>query len=147
MADIVPQKNGAAQKNPGVRSCGGPGNVVFEAAQRPSIEMNLHRVFACLGGLMALALAWFVYTEYIYFLGFPDGYVTEQGAAERKLAVVFIAVSVPVGAYLLYLGWIATRRKVGKGLAIIIALYLFFLFGVLLVDAYYHVHLPGGSGG
>ena len=109
--------------------------------------MNLPRVFAGLSGLAALALAGFAYAEYVYFLGFPDSYVTELGAAERKLAVVFVVVSILVGAYLLYLGWIATRRKVDRRLAIIIALYGLFLFGIVVTDAYYQARLMGGSGG
>ncbi len=110
-------------------------------------EMNLNRVFACLSGLAAWGLAGFVYAEYIYFLGFPDGYITELGAAERKLAVVFIAVSVPAGAYLFYLGWIAAERKVGRRLAVTLALSLLFLLGVVVVEAYYQAHLTGGEGG
>ena len=109
--------------------------------------MNPHRVLAGLSGVLTLALAWFAYAEYVYFLGFPDGYITDQGAAERKLAIVFVVVSVLTGACLLYLGWVAARRKVGRRLAIIISLYSLFLFGVVLVDAYYHAHLMGGSGG
>ena len=109
--------------------------------------MNSQRLLAWVSGLAAWALALFAYAEYVYFLGFPDGHITEQGAAERKLAIVLIGVSLLAGAYGLYLGWIAIRRQVGRRLAILIASYLFFLFGVMLVDAYYHAHLMGGRGG
>ena len=109
--------------------------------------MDLKRVFACLSGSGSLALAWFAYEEYIYFLGFPDGYISEVGAAERKLAIVFIAVSLPMGAYLLYLGCLAAERRTGGKLTTAIALYLFFVLGVVLADAYCQAHLVGGSGG
>ena len=109
--------------------------------------MNLNRLFACLSGLAAWLLAGFAYAEYVYFLGFPDGYVTELGATERRLAIVFIAVSVPVGAYLLFLGWNATRRKLGGLLSVTAAFYLLLLLGVMVIDAYYQAHLTGGGGG
>lgn len=109
-------------------------------------EMNLNRVFACLGGLAALVLVLFAYAECVYFLGFPDGHVTQLGAAERKLAGVFIVVSVPLSAHLLCLGWIATRRRVGRRLATAIVVYLLFLLGVAAVDAYCRSHMLGGGG-
>ena len=48
--------------------------------------MILARSLACLLGLVTLILSFYIYEEYIRLLGFPDGYVTELGAAERKLA-------------------------------------------------------------
>lgn len=109
--------------------------------------MNLTRVFTWLAGMAAWVLALCAYAEYVYLLGFPDGYITELAAAERKLALVFIGVSVPWGAYLLFLGRIAAHRKVGDRFAVAVVLYLLFMLGAAVVDVYYQAHLADGSGG
>lgn len=109
--------------------------------------MALSRSAACLLGLVALALSLYVYEEYIALLGFPDGHVTQLGAAERKLAVVFIALSLPLGASLLYLGVLADSRKLGTRLVIAGSLYLLVLMGAVAVDYFLQVHLDGGGGG
>ena len=109
--------------------------------------MNLPRVLACSVGLVALVLPLYVYAEYIYLLGFPDGYITALGAAERKLALVFIGSSLVLGSYLIYLGLIAGRRKMGARLVVAVGLYLLVLVGTAVVDYYYHGHLDGGGGG
>ena len=109
--------------------------------------MNLSRLFACLLGLAALALTFYVYEEYIHLLGFPDGHVTQLGAAEKKLALVFIAVSLPLGLYSLYLGTMADRRKAAARLAVVGILCLLVLVGATAMDYYLRSWLDGGSGG
>ncbi len=109
--------------------------------------MILSRSLACLLGLAALALSFYAYEEYIRLLGFPDGHVTPLGAAERKLAAVFIASSLPLGLYLLYLGTAAAPKKVRARLAITAGLYVLVLVGVVVVDRLLQARLDGGIGG
>lgn len=110
-----------------------------------SAKMN--RILAYLIGCMALASSFLVYMEHIYMLGFPDGFITELGYAERRLAYIFIGISVVSGLCFIYLGWVASRRKIGKKLAAAIFLYLISVIGISLIDYYYHLHLTDGTGG
>lgn len=109
--------------------------------------MILSRLLACLLGLAALALSLYVYEEHIRLLGFPDGHVTELGAAEKKLAVVFIALSLLIGSYSLYLGTMTDRRKTAARLVVATGLYLLLLAGAAATDYYLQSQLDGGAGG
>lgn len=56
-----------------------------------------NQIVAYLAGCLALASALFIYAEYVHMLGFPDGFISELGYAQRKLAYVFIGISVITG--------------------------------------------------
>jgi asparagine N-glycosylation enzyme membrane subunit Stt3 len=109
--------------------------------------MKLNRIVAYLIGCIALASTYFVYMDYIYMLGFPDGSITELGYAQRRLARIFIGISIVLGACFIYLGVIAGRKKIGKKLSVAIILYAISIIIVYLVDSYYRSHLMDGTGG
>lgn len=107
----------------------------------------LSRLLACLLGLLALASSLYVYEEHVRLLGFPDGHVTALGTAERKLATVYIALSLPLGLGLLCVGMVANRRKAAARLVIVGGLYLLVVVGAAVADHYLRSRLDGGSGG
>lgn len=109
--------------------------------------MKSNRVIAYLIGGIVLAAALPVYVGYIDGLGFPDGFITELEYAERRLAYVFIGISIVLGACFIYLGKVASRKKVGKQLCAAIILYLLSVIVVSLLDYYYRLHLTDGGGG
>lgn len=109
--------------------------------------MESKRIIAYLFGCAALAASLFVYLEYVYMLGFPDGHVTELGRAQRSLAYVFIAASVVFGLCFFYLGSVISRRRIDKQLSIVVALYVMSVVVVFLIDSYYRSHLMDGRGG
>lgn len=109
--------------------------------------MKLNRAFAYLVGCIALISSFLVYMEYIHWLGFPDGFITELGYAEKRLAYIFIAISVILGSCFIYLGRMAARKEIGKKLSAAIILYLISIMIISLVDYYYHLHLMDGGGG
>lgn len=109
--------------------------------------MKVNRIIAYLIGCLALASAFLVYMGYIYQLGFPDGFITELGYAERKLAYIFIGISIILGSFFIYLGMAGARRLMGKQLSITVILYVVFMVGIYLIDYYYHQHLDNGAGG
>ena len=110
--------------------------------------MILPRLLTCLTGLVALILAFYVYEEYIFLLGFPDSHVTDLGAAEKKLAVIFISLSVLLGLCLIGLSFVAgSSRKVRRILLIALVLYLLVLAGTMGVDHYFQSYLDNGIGG
>lgn len=105
------------------------------------------RLLACVLGLAALAVALYVYEEYIRLLGFPDGHVTDLGTAEKTLAAVFIGLSTPLGLYLIYLGTAARQEPTKARWLVVVGLYGLVLVGALVVDRYLRSHLDGGAGG
>ena len=109
--------------------------------------MRLNRVVAYLFGCVALASSFLAYMDYVYMLGFPDGSVTELGHAERRLAYVFIGVSLVSASCFIYLGAAAARKAVGRRLSAAVILYLMSVAGAFLIDYYYRSHLDNGTGG
>jgi hypothetical protein len=109
--------------------------------------LSLSRIVAYLMGGLALIASFLIYLEYIYLLGFPDGFITELGYAERRLAYLFVGISVLFGLYFIYLGQIAPRMEIGKKLAATLILYLISLLTIALIDYTYRVHLMGSTGG
>jgi hypothetical protein len=103
--------------------------------------MKLNRIVAYLMGCLAFASSFIVYTKFIYLLGFPDGFISELGHAERKLAYVFISISVIVGVYFIYLGAIAGRKKIAKQLTTTIILHMISVISLFIIDRFYHLHL------
>lgn len=109
--------------------------------------MSLNSVIAFLMGCLALVLTLPVYFDYIYMLGFPDGAITELGYAQRKLARIFITISVIFGLCFICLGLVASRKKVGKILFAAISLYVASIISLALVNYYYSQNLMDGAGG
>jgi hypothetical protein len=98
-------------------------------------------------GCVALVSAALVYVEYIHMLGFPDGFITELGYAERGLARMFIGISIVLGSFFIYLGRIASRKEVRRKLTSATLVYLVFIICMSLVDYHYHSTLMDGGGG
>jgi hypothetical protein len=109
--------------------------------------MKLNRILAYVIGCVAIASAGLVYVEYIHMLGFPDGFITELGYAERKLARIFIGLSVILGSFFIYLGRIALRKEVRKKLSTATLMYLLVTISISLLDYHYRSTLLDGSGG
>lgn len=109
--------------------------------------MRLNRLFAYFIGCASLVLIFLIFLIYIHGLGFPDGFISELGYAERKLAYVFILAGFTFGSYFFYLGWVAPRKPIGNKLAAAFILYLIFVIGISIIDNYYQSHLAGSGGG
>jgi predicted small integral membrane protein len=109
--------------------------------------MKLNRIVAYLIGCVVIAFSFHIYLEYIHWLGFPDGFITELGDAQRRLAYIFIGISVMLGSCFIYLGAIGLRKAIGRRLWAAIILYIISIISVYLIDYYYRSHLTGGSGG
>ena len=109
--------------------------------------MKLNRTVAYLLGFTTFASTLLAYLDYIYMLGFPDGYITELGHAERKLAYVFIGISFVAGASFIYLGWRAAKHNVGRKLSAVAVLYSICVCCLFVIDNYFLSHLDNGVGG
>jgi hypothetical protein len=109
--------------------------------------MESNRITAFLMGGIALVLAFLAYLNYIYLLGFPDGFITELGYAQRRLAYTFIVASIVISVYFIYLGTVALRKKIARPLSVAVALYSLAIVVVFLVDVYYRSSLIGSGGG
>jgi hypothetical protein len=110
-------------------------------------NMKFNRIFAYLIGCIVLTSSFLIYLKYIYLLGFPDGFITELGYAEKRLAQIFIGISVILGSYFIYLGTIALRKEIDRKLFHAMILYLISLISISIIDYYYRLHLMGSAGG
>ena len=111
------------------------------------LNMRWNRLLAYLIGCVALALSFVIYLTYVHGLGFPDGFITELGHAERRLAFIFIGISIVLGSYSTYLGKVAPRKSIRNKLSAAITLYLISIIVISLIDFYYRSHLTGSGGG
>lgn len=107
----------------------------------------MSRVIAYLMGGIAFIAALLIYIEYIHALGFPDGFISELGYAQRRLAYLFMAISLLFGSGFIYLGTIASQPGIGKNLAVTIMLYLIAALSIALLDYSYRLHLMDSMGG
>ncbi|MGG6267647.1 hypothetical protein ACQ4M3_11685 [Leptolyngbya sp. AN03gr2] len=105
------------------------------------------RIVAYLSGGIAFVTSALIYLIYVYQLGFPDGFISELGYAQRNLAYLFIGISVGLGTYFIYLGAIASRKWIGRRLAIAVFLYVISAIVISMINYYYRLHLPGSTGG
>ncbi|BAU14704.1 hypothetical protein LEP3755_52550 [Leptolyngbya sp. NIES-3755] len=105
------------------------------------------RIVAYLSGGIAFVASVLIYLTYVYQLGFPDGFITELGRAQRELAYRFIGISAGLGTYFIYLGAIAARRSIQKKLAIAVFLYVICAIAISMIDYYYRLNLPNSTGG
>jgi hypothetical protein len=109
--------------------------------------VNIHRVIAYTCSGLTCIFSLFIYTQYIYLLGFPDGFISELAQAQRQLAYLFISISLAVGICFLCLGNVPRKSNIHQKLIILIFLYLMAIAGISALNYYYQLHLSNGSGG
>lgn len=104
------------------------------------------RIIALLMACLAFILAFGVYMKYIYQLGFPDGFISDMAYAQKNLAYIFMAISVVVGLFFIYIAGINPKRMI-KTLGMTSVLYFLLILVALLLNSYYRSTLTGGTGG
>ena len=101
------------------------------------------RILAFFLGFLSLCSCAFVYLQYVYQLGFPDGSSPELDRAEEKLALAFCLIGAVLAAYFFSPAARASGRRVGLGFLAYLSVAVLFV----LVDASLQSHLTGGGGG
>ena len=109
--------------------------------------MKFGRIIAFLLVLATGVAAAFVYLEYVYMPGFPDGFITELERVERMLAYVFIGINCAAGTAFAYLGRTMERPRRGLKLCVVAALYSMAAFCLLMIAAYFASFMDNGAGG
>jgi hypothetical protein len=109
--------------------------------------VNRSSVVAFVMAGVAALLSLLAYANYIYILGFPDGFITDLGYAQRRLAYIFIVVSVALALSFIYMGTVALRKSVNRPLAVGVGLYSLLIAVLLLIDSYDRSSLTDGGGG
>jgi membrane-associated phospholipid phosphatase len=109
--------------------------------------MKFNRIVLYITAGVAFTLSYIEYITYIDQLGFPDGFISELGYAERALAWLFIGVSLLIGVYCLYLSWVAAKKDIGRRGYIPGMVYLLFIALLTLVGYVYRLQLISGAGG
>lgn len=99
------------------------------------MEVRTSPIFASLFGKLILLIAAFVYSNFIYLAGFPDGGISELGRAELILYKVFIIISIVLGFYSFTL--VNDVKALHKKLSYIIIIYLVSTGIVFLADYYF----------
>jgi hypothetical protein len=107
--------------------------------------LNFNRIIAYLFGSLCLVLPFFVYERYIYLLGFPDGFISKLGYAERNLAYIFMGVSFIFAVGFIYWGKVTVSTKIERKIFALACLYLIFIASIAWVDYYYHLHTDGSG--
>lgn len=110
--------------------------------------MKLSRAFAFAAGFAVWTASVLVCVEFVFSLGFPDGFISELQRAERNLAYIFISISIVLGLFFVYLGGAtAAENGVGRKLTVAACLYLIFIAVLILADNFYRANLTGSGGG
>ena len=100
--------------------------------------------------VLALAVLWgavWVWGQYIYLFGFPDGYKSELGTAEDAMAIWFCWFSAAIAAALFGLFCRSFFAPVGRMLLMLCGLYLVVAAGCIALDLYDRTYMDNGIGG
>ena len=99
-------------------------------------------------GLAFLCFALPLYADFTtWFVGFPDGHITELENAEGTLVTWFLRVSLPMGLWFICLGIAAFRHPVRNRVRYSFALYLALLAAAIALDLHFQATLDDGVGG
>jgi hypothetical protein len=96
--------------------------------------------------VIAITVALFAYVSFVFQLGFPDSFISEQDRVRRTLAYVVIAVSVATVFALLVVTFVSTTYQRRLSIAIS-SLYFLALIAALAYDLTWIRSLPGSGGG
>jgi hypothetical protein len=99
-------------------------------------------------GLALLCLALIVYTwdRYVAMQGFPDGFVSDLGAAEGQLASLFQLASFFTLLWCMFLGVASFSVNTRKHVLLTAVFYAAVIGACIAIDFYYQVHLTGDGG-
>ncbi len=109
-------------------------------------EKNI-RIVSFVAALASFLLAIYGYLTFIYQAGFPDGFISELAAGEKKLFTVFCLISSFFSGIFLWLGWTSDRKDKTFKFYASTLLYLVFLIVTYYIDQHMRAHLMGSSGG
>lgn len=109
--------------------------------------MKTTSIIALVLGVVSFLLGFFVYMEYVYFAGFPDGHITELASAQKKLFTIFTEIDAAFGLWFFCLFAIGMRKKINKKLYITSILYILFIAAVFIINYHLSLHLDDGVGG
>jgi hypothetical protein len=96
--------------------------------------------------LGVILLSLYAYGGWIFLLGFPDGFVSEQARLEERLAWAFIGVS---AAVLARLAWLQRVKgpNLRRHLVWTLSLYGAWMLLTWVMDLYIVANFPGSAGG
>jgi hypothetical protein len=96
---------------------------------------------------LMFAISFWLFSEYVLWFGFRDGYASELDVAEHALARYFIWFSIGIGIWSLGLGWLSFRADVGKRLFYTCILFLFAAAAALALDLHFRSYTMDSAGG
>ena len=93
------------------------------------------------------AISFQLFTEYLLWFGFRDGYASELDVAEHTLAKYFICFSIAMGVWFLGLGWLSFRADIKKYLLYSCILFLLAASVSRAIDQYFRSYMMDSAGG
>jgi MFS family permease len=96
---------------------------------------------------LMVAIAYKLYVECIYLLGFPDGFIAELDGAEARLAAWFNWFCLAMAVWFVALGWWSFRAGIKRKLACSCVLFLFVTAAAIALDLYFRSYMTDAAGG
>jgi MFS family permease len=109
--------------------------------------VTMRRIYPfALAGLM-LAISFQLFSNYIMWFGFWDGFASELDVAEHSLATYFVWFSTGMGVWFLSLGLLASRIEIKKPLLYACILFLVAATVAIAIDLHFRTYMTDSSGG
>jgi hypothetical protein len=109
--------------------------------------MKIGPIFPFSIAFLAVLLAFVLYAEFLFFLGFPDGFMSELDYAEAPLVATFNWISLLAGVWFVFLGVMARRRNVNKPFVVSCILYSILILACFMLDQYFRSYMADSAGG
>lgn len=109
--------------------------------------MKIRYVGAYFFAFIPCLLSIYIYLEFIYLAGFPDGSLTDLDRGEQILFKLFIIANVIWSLYLFFLIRSISRKKSDRTFYVSALVYIAFTVCIFFIDHYLSLHLMDGRGG
>ena len=109
--------------------------------------MTMKSLYPFALAFLMVAIAFELYMECIYLLGFPDGFIAELDGAEAELAGWFNWFCLAMAAWFMVLGWLSFRADIKRKLAYSCVLFLFVTAAAIALDLYFRSYMMDSRGG
>ncbi len=109
--------------------------------------MKIVRILIYVPACVVFLITVGVYLEYIYWAGFPDGFMSEKERAEKMLSTFFCWISIFFGFYFFRLAWISPKKNNSRKIVFWSYVYLVIILITYLVKVFLFAGLMDSRGG
>ena len=109
--------------------------------------MGRHCAILVLLSALLFALGLYTYAVPIFFIGFPDGHITDFGHVQKRLYQVHMGLSVIFGGLFFGLSLDHYPKRFMRSSRVLVIIYLILTASLIAIGYYYSLHLDDGIGG